>query len=94
MTVEGFRYIGKETDRRWGQGEDLSLVDPLVIEYRPNETERLVADPILRRDARRVSIRSLARCAGVSEKTVKAARRGRRLRKSTFHKLMAALKPR
>jgi hypothetical protein len=75
VTADGFRYIGKETDRRWEQGEDVSMVDPHLLEYRPNETARLVADPVLQREARRLSIRTLARHAGVSEKTVKAARK-------------------
>jgi hypothetical protein len=91
VIAAGFRYIGKETDRRSEQGGDLSILDPKVVEYRPDETEMLVADPEPQRDLRRFSIRAAARAAGVSEKTVKAARRGDRLRKSTRHKLRALL---
>jgi hypothetical protein len=47
--------------------------------------------PDLQCDARRVSIRALAKAAGVSDKTVKTARRGQRLRKSTVDKLGTAL---
>jgi hypothetical protein len=85
------RYIGKETDRRWEQGEDITMLDPKLLEYCPNETARLVADPALQRDARRVSIRTLAKKAGVSERTVKDTRRGDRLRRSTISKLKKAL---
>jgi len=92
VTAAGFRYIGKETDRRWEQGEDISLLESEVLEYRPNETERLVADPDLQRDAKHVSIRTLARKAGVTENTVKAARRGDRLRKSKVAQLKRALR--
>jgi hypothetical protein len=91
VIADGFRYIGKETDRRWEQGEDVSMIEPHLLEYRPNETARLTTDPALQYDARRVSIRALARAAGVSEKTVKAARKGERLRKSTIEKLRKAL---
>ena len=28
--------VGKETDRHWEQGEDMSLLDFKVLEYRPN----------------------------------------------------------
>lgn len=87
-----FIYIGKETDRRWEQGEDISMLDPLLLEYHPNETERLIADPVLQHKCREVSIRALAKAAGVSDRTVKAARRGQRLRKSTAQKLATALK--
>jgi hypothetical protein len=42
-----FRHIGKETDRRWEREDDISLLNPRLVEYRPQETARLVADPIL-----------------------------------------------
>jgi hypothetical protein len=45
--VTPFRYIGKETDRRWEQGEDISMLDSKIVEYSPNETARLVHDPEL-----------------------------------------------
>jgi hypothetical protein len=86
------RYIRKETDRRWEQGEDISMLDPEVVEYRPNETTRLVADPELQRDALRFGRRTLARAAGVSDGTVKAARKGERIRKSTCDKLRNAIR--
>jgi len=91
VMADSVRYIGKETDRRWEQGEDISMLDPFVLEYRPGETERLIIDPVLQREARKASIRTLAKAAGVSEKTVKSARRGQRLRKSTINKLKLAL---
>ena len=81
----GFRYTGKEIDRPLEQGEDITMLDPHLLEYRPNETARLVRS-VLQRDARRTSIRALAKAAGVSDKTVKAARRGERLRRSTVGK--------
>jgi hypothetical protein len=87
-----FATIGKETNRRWEREDDISLLDSDVIEYRPNETERLGTDFVLQHCARRVSIRSLARVAGVSPETVKATRGGDRIRKSTVKKLWAALR--
>jgi hypothetical protein len=91
VTADGFRYIGKETDRHWEQGEDICMLDPHLMEYHPNETAKLVTDPVLQQNTRRVSIRALSKSAGVSDKTVKAARKGLRLRKSTINRLKAAL---
>ena len=68
------------------------MLDPLLLEYHPNETERLVADPVLQHDCEKVSIRALAKEAGLSPETVKAARRGDRIRKSTAQKLAKGLK--
>jgi hypothetical protein len=88
VSAEGFRYIGKETDRRWEHGEDIGLLDSHVMEYLPNETARMTTDPDLQREVLKFSIRALAKAAGLSDRTVKGARRGRRLRKSTIDCLL------
>jgi hypothetical protein len=91
VTANELRYIGKETDRRWEQGEEISILDTFILEYCPDETENLKTDPNLQRKARECSIRALAEAAGVSTRTVKAARDGKRLRKHTIDKLTKAL---
>ena len=92
LAAQSFDLIGKETDRRWEREDDISLLNPRLVKYRRDETARLVADPSLQHRARRRSIRALARAAHVSEKVVKAVRRGGPIRKSTARKLEAALK--
>ena len=62
-----------------------------VTEYTPNETARLVVDPDLQSEIRDGSIRAVAQTAGVSENTVKAARQGKRLRRSIVLILRKAL---
>jgi hypothetical protein len=90
--VQNIGYIGKETDRKWEHGEDISLLDSKVTEYRPNETEKLVTDTELQYKLRQCSIRAIAHAAQVSENTVKRARRGERLQKTTCVTLQKALK--
>jgi hypothetical protein len=92
VVVHGNRYVGKETDRRWEQGEDFSLLKPLEIEYIPNETERLGVDEDLRHALRLRSIRRMARLAGVSLGTIRSVRRGHRIRKSRAKKIWEAVK--
>jgi hypothetical protein len=92
ITASELRYIGKETDRRWEQGEDISILDTFTLEYRPDETANLRTDPELQRKTREHSIRRLAEATGVSTRTVKAAREGKRLRKSTIDKLENVLR--
>src|SRR5450755_4420520 len=77
----------RTSDRRWEQGEDISILDAFTLEYRPNETEHLTIDPDLRIKICEWPIRPLASTAGVSTRTVKAAREGKRLRQSTIEKL-------
>lgn len=82
---------GKETDRQWQQGEDISLLFPELPVYRRNETARKAQDPALAKKVRQMSIRALARKTGFSTRTIRAARSEKRLRKSTILKLEKAL---
>ena len=87
IAAREFATIGKETNRRWERDDDISLLENDTIEYRPNETEKLVIDIELQRELRNVSTRGVARTIGVSRETVKAARRGERIRKSSAQRL-------
>jgi hypothetical protein len=57
------------------RADDNRTCESETTEYTPGETERLVANPVLIDAASQVSIRALAKQAGVSEDTVKALRR-------------------
>lgn len=92
LAAQEFRSIGKETDRRWEREDDMSLLNPRLVEYRPQESARLVVDPAVGHHARKHSIRALAKAAQISEKTVKSLRRGGRIRKSTAVRLREALR--
>jgi hypothetical protein len=66
VIASGFRRIGKETDRRWEQGEDLSIIETDVTEYSPGETDVLVTDLELISASRDISIRPWAKRAGLA----------------------------
>ena len=90
-----FATIGKETNRRWECEDDISLLESDVIEYRPNETENLVTDVELQHElisSGSIGDRPLAKAAGVSRGALRAAKRGRRIRKSTAEKLRKVLR--
>jgi hypothetical protein len=55
VVATAFEIIGKETDRRWEHGEDISLIEWETTRYTPEETEGLIADPTLTSDSRRMS---------------------------------------
>ena len=61
------RYIGKETSRRWEQGDDISMVDFRCAEYRQG---KVIADEELIRQILKFGIRRTARAASVDSKTV------------------------
>ncbi len=91
LAAEEFRFVGKETDRRWEREDDISLLNPRLVEYRRQESARLVADPVLQNNVRRYSERVLATAAHVTRKVIRKVKRGRRIRKSTARNVERAL---
>jgi hypothetical protein len=75
------RYIGKETSRRWEQGDDPSMVDFKCTEYSDGKT---VADQELRRRILEIGIRKTARDTKTDSKTVMLISRGERVKSSTL----------
>lgn len=85
--------MGKETDRKWEQEEDPSLFEPMLVEYRPNETARITTDVKLQSKIRKcgLSVRELAKRTGLNPSTIQTARKGKRIRKSSALKLEKAI---
>jgi hypothetical protein len=74
--------VGKETDRRWEQGEDPSLVDFKVHEFR-KKSNMVVADASDRKTWKKFGIRQIIRKSGLSQKIVYAVLEGNPIRKQT-----------
>src|SRR5678815_5032724 len=68
-------FVGKETDRRWEFGDDLSVLRSKSMEYRPRTT---VADATLRKQVEAAGVRALMRTTGLSQHTLEAVRGGGR----------------
>jgi hypothetical protein len=84
------RYIGKETDRRWEQGEDLSLVSFTPVEYSPSG-KMVVADAALLTEMAKHPLREMMRKTGLSQHTLEVIRVGRPVRPRTLVTLRQAL---
>jgi hypothetical protein len=90
VTAGHHHFVGKETDRRWEYGEDLSLRQFKVMEYRP-ATGVTVADPAVREQVAARGIRALMRDTGLSQHTLEAVRNGQRVRGTTIQRLLREL---
>jgi hypothetical protein len=75
--------VGKETDRRWEQGEDPSLVDFKVHEFRKT-SKMVVAEPSDRKRWKKIGVRRLIRKSVLSQKTVYAILDGQPVRLRTL----------
>ena len=82
IVANAHRHIGKETSRRWEQGDDIDLVDFVSSEY----AEKMVAaDSGLKDHIRELGIRKTARLAKIDSKTVMLIVRGGRVKRKTLH---------
>src|SRR5215469_2831520 len=75
--------VGKETDRRWEQGEDPSMLDSEIFVF--EKLERMpVADPRDRKRWRTMGVRAAIRKSGLSPTTVYAILDGKQVRRNTL----------
>ncbi len=82
--------MGKETDRRWEQGEDLSLVHFTPVEY-SQLGKVVVADAALVNQMANHAMRELMRKTGLSQHTLEAIRQSRPVRSRTLAILKQAM---
>jgi hypothetical protein len=78
--------VGKETDRRWEQGEDLSLVEFTSFEYQ--QSKQVVAGEDIKKDIIKIGIRKLERDTGVSHHTLDRILKGECVRRKTLAKIV------
>jgi hypothetical protein len=75
--------VGKETDRRWDEGEDLSLLTFTPNEFQPTG-KMVVADEELLSEMAKHSLRELVRRTGLSHHTLAAIKAGKAIRQKTL----------
>jgi hypothetical protein len=83
------RFVGKETDRRWTEGEDLSLLTFKQIEY--VRSGKVTADTKLRDEIAKRGLRELMRLTGLSQHTIEVIRKGTLVRRKTLERMKAIL---
>lgn len=75
--------VGKETDRQWEHGEDMSLLDFQVLEYR--EAGRpAIADAALIEQMTKVSIKEIVRRTKIDRNTIRRVLRCQSVRRATL----------
>ena len=90
VTAASRRYVGKEADRRWEQGEDLSLAEFTSPEYQ--QSKQIVADEDIKDDILKFGIRKLGRDTGVSHHTLDKILKGEPVRPKTLAKIVNNIK--
>jgi len=78
--------VGKETDRRWEQGEDLRLVEFKAVEYQGSK--RVVASDEIKEQILKTGIRKVERETRVSHHTINKVLKGEGVRRKTLAKIV------
>ncbi len=82
--------VGKETDRRWEEGEDMSMLDFQVLEYRATGN-MVAAGAMLREKMAEVGMREMMRRTGLSQHTLEKIFRCELVRRVTLQRALAAV---
>ena len=84
-----FRYVGKETDRKWEEGDDIS-----VLEYKTTEYGRkriIVADPPLSDEIRAIGVRKTMGLTKMSQHTIEKLICGKAVKRKTHEHVLKAI---
>jgi len=77
-----FRYIGKEADRKWEEGEDISVLEFKSTEY--GREKRAVASQEVKNEINRIGIKKCARESGFSRAFVRKLLRGLPVKRNSY----------
>jgi hypothetical protein len=76
------RYIGKETDRKWEEGDDISVLEFKTTEY--GRGKKVVATEEVKSDITKIGIKKCARESGFTRFFVRKLLRGRAVRRRSY----------
>ena len=82
-----FRYVGKETDRRWEEGDDLSILEFKATEY--GRSAKVVASEEIKSDIAEIGINRCARESGFDRKNfIRKLARGLPVKRNSYNEFV------
>jgi len=84
-----FRYVGKETDRKWEEGDEISILEFKTTEY--GRAGMVVADAAIRDEIRAVGIRKTMELTKMSQHTIEKLIRGETVKRATHEHVLKAI---
>jgi hypothetical protein len=85
-----FRYIGKETDRKWEEGDDISVQEFKTTEY--GRARKVVADAAMADRIRAIGIRKTLKLTKMSQHTIEKLLRGEAVKRKTPAHVLNAIR--
>ena len=81
-----FRYVGKETDRKWEEGDEISVLEFKATEY--GRARRVVADTLMVGEIRTIGIRKTMELTKMSQHTIEKLIRGEAVKRKTHEHVL------
>jgi hypothetical protein len=85
-----FRYIGKEADRKWEEGDDISVLEFKSTEY--GRAKKVVAETSLGDEIRAIGIRKTMELTKMSQHTIDKLVRGEAVKRKTHEHVLRAIR--
>ena len=86
ITAGEFRYVGKETDRKWEEGDDISVREFKIAEF--GRAKVVVATEDVKNDIKKIGIKKCARESGFTRFFVRKLLRGRTVRRRSYEQFI------
>ena len=84
-----FRYVGKETDRKWEEGDDLSVLEFKATEY--GRAKKVAADTDLADEIRAIGIRKTMELTKMSQHTIEKLIHDKAVKRKTHEHVLNAI---
>ena len=81
-----FRYVGKETDRKWEEGDEISVLEFKATEY--GRAKKVVADASIADEIRAIGIRKTMGLTKMSQHTIERLVRGKAVKRKTHEHML------
>jgi hypothetical protein len=81
-----FRYVGKETDRKWEEGDDISVVEFKTSEY--GRAKMVVTDTAIADEIRAIGIRKTMTLTKMSQHTIEKLVLGEAVKRRTLEHVL------
>jgi hypothetical protein len=81
-----FRYVGKETDRKWEEGDDISMLEFKSTEY--GRAKRVIASEAVKSDIKRIGIKKCARESGFTRIFIRKLLRGAPVKRNSYNEFV------
>jgi hypothetical protein len=84
-----FRYVGKETDRKWEEGDDISVMEFKTTEY--GRAKKITADAAIADKIRAIGIRRTMALTKMSQHTIEKLIHGEVVKRRTYEHVLKAI---